>query len=1020
MGAASASPGVVINEIHADPAAGLAGDANGDGTRDATQDEFVELVNDGVAALDISGWTLADGFGVRHTFPAGTTLSATCSIVVFGGDSPTGAFGNGVVQTASSGALGLNNSGDTVTLNDGTSDVATYTYGSEGGNNQSLTRDPDVTGSDPLVEHSGATGSGGALWSPGTLIDGVGYAGCPAPPLGLTGSATPSVLAGGEATLLTATVTPGTDPASTGIAVEGDLGAIGGAATQQFFDDGTNGDVTAGDDVFSFATTIGGATPAGAASVPVTASDDQGRTGTASIDLTIVAVLTIMEIQGSGQFSPFVGDIAQTSGVVIAISANGRDGWIQDPLGDGDPATSDGIFIDDFDAFVPTPPAVGDLITVRGQVEELQFGTALPLTRIDDTQLISIDSSGNPLPTPIQLTDQPDFSVEEAIEILEPVEGMRVSVSNGFAVSATSRFGEFALLTSKDSKKGSGYEPSISQILVRALGQDPNIVDYNPERILVDDATLDDAIQVQPGDKIKSIVGVMDYTFSNYKIQPTDYDVVTSPLPNDPVSKRNGPTGDTTITTFNVENLFDLEFNTPSVIDSLGQVAFNAPWGPPSTENNTLLRKPTICSGDTDPTDPFDPDVEWVGTGNNNFDDLGMHSVTCGNATGLLISEYIEGSSFNKALEIYNGTGAAVNLKDENVNVQIFFNDNTSAGQTISLSGTLGDGDVYVLAHPDADQDILDVTDQLSSGVQFNGNDTVTLNVGGKDDASSTPTPAELATQLAKLALAIEDELRLPEIMVLQEVENTGIAQALGDLVNASVGTDYVAVSFETSDGRGIEVAFLYDDDRVDLLDAFQLSGPDVEAAFGPSSASPGREPLYGLFEIGKNEVHIVGNHFKSKGGDDPIFGVNHPFNRPTEVQRKMQAQVVRDFVDGLLGSDPAALVMVTGDLNDFAFGEPNEGTNDPVAILEGVGGGAPFTNLINMEKEQERWTFIFDGNSQVLDHMLLNDALLAELVGTDILHFNAAIPAAAGNDPTTTLRASDHEAVEGRFRLEK
>ena len=72
------------------------------------------------------------------------------------------------------------------------------------------------------------------------------------------------------------------------------------------------------------------------------------------------------------------------------------------------------------------------------------------------------------------------------------------------------------------------------------------------------------------------------------------------------------------------------------------------------------------------------------------------------------------------------------------------------------------------------------------------------------------------------------------------------------------------------------------------------------------------------------------------------------------------------------------------------------------------------------MEKEQERWTFIFDGNSQVLDHMLLNDALLAELVGTDILHSNAAIPAAAGNDPTTTLRASDHEAVEGRFRLDK
>jgi hypothetical protein len=111
---------------------------------------------------------------------------------------------------------------------------------------------------------------------------------------------------------------------------------------------------------------------------------------------------------------------------------------------------------------------------------------------------------------------------------------------------------------------------------------------------------------------------------------------------------------------------------------------------------------------------------------------------------------------------------------------------------------------------------------------------------------------------------------------------------------------------------------------------------------------------------------------------------------------------------------------MVTGDLNDFAFGEPNEDIDDPVAILEGVDGGAPFTNLVNMEKEKERWTFIFDGNSQVLDHMLINDALLAELAGTDILHFNAAIPSVVGADPTTSLRASDHEALEGRFWFEK
>ena len=175
-----ASP-VVVNEIHADPDSTL-GDANGDGTPHFSDDEFVEFVNVGGSNLDISGWTLNDGFGLRHTFPVNTVISDTCSVVVFGGGTPTGDFGYSWVQTASSGALGLNNGGDTVTLFDVSSTtVVSYSYGSEGGNNQSLTRDPDITGPDPLVLHSTATGSGGALFSPGTRIDGSFFVGCPPP-----------------------------------------------------------------------------------------------------------------------------------------------------------------------------------------------------------------------------------------------------------------------------------------------------------------------------------------------------------------------------------------------------------------------------------------------------------------------------------------------------------------------------------------------------------------------------------------------------------------------------------------------------------------------------------------------------------------------------------------------------------------------------------------------------------------------------------------------------------------------
>ncbi len=177
-------PPVVINEIHADPAGDLSGDANNDGTRDATQDEFVEIVNVSAAPVDLSGWTISDGFGPRHTFPAGSVIESQCAIVVFGGGSPTGAFGGATVQSASTNALGLNNGGDSVTLNDGTANVASVSYGGEGGGDQSLTLDPDATGSLPLVQHTSANGANGALYSPGVKVDGALFDGCEAPTVG--------------------------------------------------------------------------------------------------------------------------------------------------------------------------------------------------------------------------------------------------------------------------------------------------------------------------------------------------------------------------------------------------------------------------------------------------------------------------------------------------------------------------------------------------------------------------------------------------------------------------------------------------------------------------------------------------------------------------------------------------------------------------------------------------------------------------------------------------------------------
>jgi hypothetical protein len=138
-------PNIVINEILYDPATSVAdGDSNGDGVRDAADDEFVEIVNTETSSVDISNYTIEDNSGTVHTFAASTTLPAGGSIVVFGGGTPTSIPGLSV--TASSGSLSFGNGGETVTLrNAGGTTIDSHTY--SGASDQSTARNIDLTGS---------------------------------------------------------------------------------------------------------------------------------------------------------------------------------------------------------------------------------------------------------------------------------------------------------------------------------------------------------------------------------------------------------------------------------------------------------------------------------------------------------------------------------------------------------------------------------------------------------------------------------------------------------------------------------------------------------------------------------------------------------------------------------------------------------------------------------------------------------------------------------------------------------
>jgi len=157
------------------------------------------------------------------------------------------------------------------------------------------------------------------------------------------------------------------------------------------------------------------------------------------------------------------------------------------------------------------------------------------------------------------------------------------------------------------------------------------------------------------------------------------------------------------------------------------------------------------------------------------------------------------------------------------------------------------------------------------------------------------------------------------------------------------------------------------------------------------------RKPLVVQFIYKSEPLFLINNHFNSKSGDTPLFGEVQPPELKSEIQRILQASVVHDFVAEILAIDPQARVMVLGDLNDFQF-------STPLDILE----GEILLNLIESLPIEERYTYVYDGNSQVLDHILISENIEDNFISLDILHNNSRFDDAQ--------RFSDHDVLIATF----
>ena len=175
---------VIFNEVLTDGTTNE--DANQDGTIDAMEDEFVELVNVSGSPVDMTGWILSekdwDIHLPRHTFTA--TLSPNMAAVVFGGGDAPDSTATVIYATSNAQdpgipyGLDLDDSGDKMVLLDADRlFVDAFTYGDQGGptaaSDESLTRDPDLTGD--FCPHTQAQNAQGSIFSPGTRVDGSAF-----------------------------------------------------------------------------------------------------------------------------------------------------------------------------------------------------------------------------------------------------------------------------------------------------------------------------------------------------------------------------------------------------------------------------------------------------------------------------------------------------------------------------------------------------------------------------------------------------------------------------------------------------------------------------------------------------------------------------------------------------------------------------------------------------------------------------------------------------------------------------
>jgi len=298
------------------------------------------------------------------------------------------------------------------------------------------------------------------------------------------------------------------------------------------------------------------------------------------------------------------------------------------------------------------------------------------------------------------------------------------------------------------------------------------------------------------------------------------------------------------------------------------------------------------------------------------------------------------------------------------------------------------------------------------------------------DFAEDSTSTATFQGRVAQASIYFRTLMKSPDIIVLTEVENLNAMQAIADKLNADdASLNYSAFLVEGNDFGGIDIGIL-SNQTVSNITITQLGANEILQFGNTNRKLHDRPPLWMNATVSKGsisqEVNILGVHMRSRSG---ITGSDRERVRNKHFEQSLSvAQMVQD----IQSNASTVPLVVLGDFNDFEF---SDGYADVIGEIQGV--IDPVKNLLNSDgvtiinpvsprlwnavdtlPTDEKYSFVFRGTLQVLDHVLLSDAALAKLAETKFIRGNIDAPAKHAGDYGQAYRMSDHDGIRVTLEL--